>query len=161
MDESLDTQSQPQSPSFEAHDVTPEMMRVLTPEAQDVLALVAEHMREEHEGATPPFSELVERGKDNRIGAVLIRRNGERVGYAVFSISSMLSTGKTALTVLSRYVRPKFRGTTAYREMIEHLRHLARTRSDGIFLIVANEIDRSPVPFLKAAPINATWIVEV
>lgn len=154
-------QSQQGSPSFDIRNVTAEMMRVLSPDAQDVLALVAEHMRDEHEGATPPFSELMERGAQNRLFAVLIKGGNERVGYAVASLSPMLTTGKIALCVISRFVRKEYRSTDAYRQMIEHLKDIARANADGILLIIANEVDRSPVPWGKATPINATWLIEV
>lgn len=161
MEELADTQSQQESQSFDIKIVTAEMMRVLAPEAQDLLALIAQHMQEKHNGATPPFGELIERGAQNRLFAVLVKDRSERVGYAVATLSPMLTTGKVTTCIVARYVRPEYRSTKAYRVLVNALVGIAKDTGDGILLVVADEIDQSPVPWMKARPINATWMIEV
>jgi hypothetical protein len=156
----MDMQSHTEQQNSDTYDVVMVVDKdaeAMSPDAQELLALVAQHVQEEFPGKEIDIESATRAIMNRSAFAVVVRVNGERAGYLFAALSQTIVGSQPLCMIQSRYVAPKFRSTEAYRTLVASAMTVARSNKCSWLMVECDPDGKNPAEWLAMEPIKVTY----
>ena len=144
--------------------VTPQHIQDEAPEAHAIMALIAEHMREQYPGRKPSLGAAMQAHAAGVLhGFLVLDDAGRPCGYLMSIVSGNLLDHQKTMQVVAEYVVPEQRGSKARVHLMQAARDKAQEIGCDWFAIernVAQTGDDAP-PWRGMNKASVLWRMEV